>query len=241
MDHAYQTKCTIEGVFDQPYNSGTHIIIAPDKETAKKISIEQLMGWLGIKKKKQATFAVDCEEIKGVLGKIIVLMADFSSAHIDPTTVRLNDYKEFMAGTKFVVRTVSKQFGKFVLTGHAESNTTVSTVPIGAVKKKDLNAILDSLGSVIGKSARPFLRQAALLEDLVNEESVFGNHVPARALGLPGVAADAGATFLQDNTGKAVLLHWELNGDFSRAMLIPEDEFEDIDRVVEAIEAFVNN
>lgn len=242
MNHAYQTKCTVEGVFDQPYNSGTHIIVAPDRETAKKISVEQLKGWLGIKKKKKATFAVDCEEIKGVLGKIIVIMADFSSVYIgvsangDPVLVHLND------GRRFKAETVSKQFGiKFVVTGHIENDPKVDSVPIGKIRGKDLNVILASLEGVIGKKTPPFLRQATLLEDLIKERSVYGNHIPSRVLGLPGVAADAGATFLQDNTGKAVLLHWELNGDFSRAMLIPESEFEDTDRVVEAIEAFVND
>lgn len=49
------------------------------------------------------------------------------------------------------------------------------------------------------------------------------------------------ATRISHKTGKAILIHWGLDGDYSRALIIPQSEFEgydDLSRVIEALEQF---
>lgn len=46
------------------------------------------------------------------------------------------------------------------------------------------------------------------------------------------------ATVMEHWSGKAILVHWCLEGDFSRALLIPESEFEDLAVVSTALETF---
>ena len=77
-----------------------------------------------------------------------------------------------------------------------------------------------------------------MLLELVNKTSPFGQEIPAEELGLDGVCEDVRATRLSAKEGDAVLLHWPLEGDYTRAMVIPATEFTDKDRVIEAIEAF---
>lgn len=64
---------------------------------------------------------------------------------------------------------------------------------------------------------------------------------PSKALPKQNVGEDVYATLVETPTGKAVLLHWPMTGDYTRAILIPESEFEDKDRVREAVEAFYEN
>jgi len=46
------------------------------------------------------------------------------------------------------------------------------------------------------------------------------------------------ATKLRNDTGTAILIHWEFNGDFTKAYVIPENEFYSKGRLYEIIECF---
>lgn len=181
----------------------------------------------------------DIVPIKGALGDITVLMMDFGFVEIgtpilgESTLVRLNNGKDFN------VSFVKQEYGHIAIQGYGEDDKE-QTVSIDEIDQADLKEILWSLENVIGNQARDYSRQAALLEDLISETSPNIGHISSDVLGLGGEYADVEATLLKQGSGNAVLLHWPLYGDYTRAMLIPETEFDDHDRVIEAIEAFCN-
>lgn len=219
----------------QVFQDGSFIFVAEDEEAAKKKAIDLF----SFNSKPYDVNVKSCTEIGGDLGKITVLMDDFSSVDIgipilgESTIVSLDD------GLELKVETVSNESGNLFVTGYADDGTGQFRIfPISRIRDEDLSLILDSLECAVGENARPFLRQALLLKDLVDNRP-DGSHIPAGVLSLPGVCKDAGATRISDETGTAALVHWDLTGDYTRALLIPRNEFEDIDRVIEALDSFV--
>lgn len=242
--HAYRTTCNITAVHSWDV---TQTIVAPDGPTAERISARRAKTWFNHDKHKgkNATVTVSkCEEITGPKGEIIVLMDGFRKVDIGVHTLGESTVVRFKEGavkesTNFRVEAIYNRGGAISLEGYTDGAVLKSRAQLHHVEEDDLALLADSLGRLIGEDAPAFLRQALLLMDLIGGDSPFGNHIPARFLDLPGVACDAGATRISDDSGTAVLLHWDLYGDYSRAMVIPEDEFRDTDRIIEAIEAFV--
>lgn len=81
---------------------------------------------------------------------------------------------------------------------------------------------------------KPIKRFAKELKDLIVK--------PTGTTKLMDQENDIHATVLEHPTGKAILLHWSLCGDYTHAMLIPKSEFDDygnsLERVEETVEAF---
>ncbi len=237
--HAYKTTCNISAVHSWDV---TQTIVAPDGPTAERISARRAKTWFSHDKHrgKKATVTVSkCEEITGPKGEIIVLMDGFRKVDIGVHALRESTVIRLKEGTDFRVEAIYNYGGSIDLEGYTDGAALKSHAQLHHVEEDDLALLADSLRSLIGEDAPAFLRQALLLMDLIGGDSPFGNHIPARFLDLPGIACDASATRISDDSGTAVLLHWDLYGDYSRAMVIPEDEFRDTDRIIEAIEAFV--
>lgn len=237
--HAYKTTCNITAVHSWDV---TQTIVAPDGPTAERISARRAKIWFSHDKHrgKNVTVTVSkCEEITGPKGEIIVLMDGFRKVDIGVHALGESTVVRFKESTDFRVEAIYNRGGAISLEGYTNEAVLKSHAQLHHVEEDDLALLADSLRCLIGEDAPAFLRQALLLTDLIGGDSPFGDHIPARILDLPGIACDAGATRISNDSGTAVLLHWDLYGDYSRAMVIPENEFRDTDRIIEAIEAFV--
>ena len=222
-------------VLAQMPQDGSFIFVAENEEAAKKKAVDLF----SFSSKPYDVSINSCTEIGGDLGKITVLMYDFNSVDIgipilgESTIVSLDD------GLELKVETVSNESGNLFVTGYVDDGSGQFRIfPISRFQNENLSLILDSLECAVGENARPFLRQALLLKDLVDNRP-DGSHIPAGVLGLPGVCKDFGATRISDETGTAALVHWDLTGDYTQALLIPRNEFKDIDRVIKALDSFV--
>ncbi len=97
----------------------------------------------------------------------------------------------------------------------------------------------DNTPDTVEDEDNPYMKTALLLKDLVEETLPGRTEIPAGELGFTGTAEGGCATLLKDAEGnRAVLLHWPFYGDWCRAVTIPENEFDDPNRVCEAIEHF---
>lgn len=240
--NAFAVSCLIDNHFDIKYRPSPVIIVAADAAQAGEIAIKVLTHRHDLHKSKRAVCSVEKTEIlPEPLNEMTVLMHDFGSVDIgvpvlgESTLVSLND------GREFKVESVNCKSSQLSVSGYDDSCWSI--IPIDWVREDNLPLLLEALRDTVGENARPLLRQALLLKDLFNagtlHGSPYGLHIPSRVLDLPGIFCDAGATLISNDTGTAALIHRDLTGDYTRALVIPRNEFEDIDRVIEALETFI--
>lgn len=221
------------------FHEKTEIIVAEDKDDAywlaeKRANTPSLIAHDSVTVSKK-----DVKHIKGNLGAITVLMFNrFHTVDIgvpalgESTLVALEDGKDFRV--EFV-----QQFGGYIyLKGFKDGENEYSQISAEKVDDKELSEVLHSLQCLVGELAGEYSRQYLMLHELVTENSPFGKNIPAVELGFERGCENVQATLLDSKEGRAVLLHWPFEGDYTRALVIPEDEFDIKDRVIEAIKSF---
>lgn len=218
----------------------TEIIVAEDKDAAYEIAAERASTPSLIAHDPVSVNEKDVKLIKGCNGKIIALMhGRFNRIDIGVSALGESTLIALKNGHDFSVETVRlNDYGYVIMEGYEDGKNKSSAISALDVSDDELKEVLHSVECQIGEYTRKYNRQYIMLFELVNRTSPFGQEIPAEELGLDGVCENVRATRLSAKEGDAVLLHWPLEGDYTRAMVIPATEFTDKDRVIEAIEAF---